>query len=75
LALETGNNGLAIIEKILKNAHAYLSEHGVLVVEVGNSEQALCEAYPLVPFTWLEMSNGGQGVFLLTKQQLEEFFK
>ncbi|HAT3869571.1 50S ribosomal protein L3 N(5)-glutamine methyltransferase [Legionella pneumophila] len=75
LALETGNNGLAIIEKILKNAHAYLSEHGILVVEVGNSEQALCETYPMVPFTWLEMSNGGQGVFLLTKQQLEDYFK
>ncbi|TIF41243.1 50S ribosomal protein L3 N(5)-glutamine methyltransferase [Legionella pneumophila] len=75
LALETGNNGLAIIEKILKNAHAYLSEHGILVVEVGNSEEALCETYPMVPFTWLEMSNGGQGVFLLTKQQLEDYFK
>ena len=74
LALETGNNGLAIVEKILKSAHSYLSEHGVLVVEVGNSEEALCEAYPLVPFTWLEMSHGGTGVFLLTKQQLEEFF-
>ncbi len=74
LALETSNNGLAIVEKILKNAHAYLSDRGILVVEVGNSEEALCEAYPSVPFTWLEMSHGGQGIFLLTKQQLEEHF-
>lgn len=74
LALETSNNGLSIVEKILKSAHAYLSDHGILVVEVGNSEEALCEAYPLVPFTWLEMSHGGQGVFLLTKQQLSEHF-
>lgn len=74
LALETNNNGLAIVEKILNNAHAYLSDNGILVVEVGNSEEALCEAYPLVPFTWLEMSHGGQGIFLLTKKQLEEFF-
>lgn len=74
LALETGDNGLTIIEKILKSAHAYLSEHGVLIVEVGNSEEALYDKYPSVPFTWLEMSNGGQGVFLLTKQQLEEYF-
>lgn len=74
LALETSNNGLAIVERILKSAASYLSEHGVLVVEVGNSEEALCDAYPMVPFTWLEMSNGGQGIFLLTKQQLEEFF-
>ena len=74
LALETSNNGLAIVEEILRNAHAYLSDHGILVVEVGNSEEALCEAYPNVPFTWLEMSHGGQGIFLLTKQQLNEFF-
>lgn len=75
LALETTNNGLAIVEKILKHAHAYLSDHGILVVEVGNSEEALCEAFPMLPFTWLDLSNGGQGVFVLTKQQLEDYFK
>lgn len=74
LALETSNNGLAIVETILRNAHAYLSDHGILVVEVGNSEEALSDAYPHVPFTWLEMSHGGQGVFLLTKEQLDEYF-
>ncbi len=74
LALETSNNGLAIVETILKEAPAYLSEQGILVVEVGNSEEALSDAYPHVPFTWLEMSHGGQGVFLLTKQQLDEYF-
>lgn len=74
LALETGNNGLAIVETILHQAGNYLSEHGILVVEVGNSEEILCDAYPHVPFTWLEMSEGGQGIFLLTKQQLDEYF-
>lgn len=73
LALETGNNGLEIIEKILQQAHDYLSEEGILVVEVGNSEQALVDAYPMLPFTWLEFSHGGQGVFLLTKKQLAKF--
>jgi ribosomal protein L3 glutamine methyltransferase len=74
LALETGNNGLAIVDHLLRHAAHYLSEHGVLIVEVGNSETALCSAYPEVPFTWLEMAQGGQGVFLLTKQQLVEHF-
>ena len=73
LALETENNGLAIVEQILCCAATYLSEHGILVVEVGNSEQALIAAYPNVPFTWLEFQQGGQGVFLLTAQQLLEF--
>lgn len=73
LALETGNKGLAIVDTILQKAHTYLSDQGVLIVEVGNSEEALSEAYPHVPFTWLEMAQGGQGVFLLTKQQLDEY--
>lgn len=74
LALETENNGLAIVEKILRHAHLYLSDQGILVVEVGNSEEALIAAYPDVPFTWLEFERGGQGVFLLTKEQLTEHF-
>lgn len=75
LALEASNNGLAIVEKILFGAHAYLSDHGILVVEVGNSEDALLEAYPDVPFTWLDFENGGHGVFLLTCEQLKQHFR
>lgn len=74
LALEAENNGLAIVEKILETAHAYLSDQGILVVEVGNSEEALAEAYPQVPFTWLDFEHGGQGIFLLTSEQLKEHF-
>ncbi|KTD16722.1 50S ribosomal protein L3 N(5)-glutamine methyltransferase [Legionella jordanis] len=74
LALETDNNGLAIVEKILAKAHDYLSDEGILVVEVGNSDQALEEAFPDVPFTWLEFEHGGHGVFLLTREQLKAYF-
>lgn len=74
IALETGNNGLAIVEKILRQSVDYLSEHGLLVVEVGNSEEALINAYPDVPFTWLEFEHGGHGVFLLTYDQLKTHF-
>lgn len=74
LALETGNNGLAIVDNILKQAHDHLTEEGILVVEVGNSEEALVHAYPDVPFTWLDFEHGGQGVFLLTARQLKQYF-
>ncbi len=74
MALEAEDNGLAIVEKILKNAKHYLNPHGVLVVEVGNSEEALASAYPHVPFTWLDFEHGGQGVFLLTYDLLNEYF-
>ncbi|KTD20551.1 adenine specific methylase [Legionella lansingensis] len=74
LALETSNHGLAVVEKILARAHAYLTEDGILVVEVGNSAQALEDAFPHVPFTWLEFEHGGEGVFLMTSQQLKTYF-
>lgn len=74
LALETGNNGLAIVDKIFRQAFSHLTEQGILVVEVGNSEQALIDAYPDVPFTWLDFELGGEGVFLLTYDQIKEHF-
>jgi len=73
-ALEAAHDGLAIIEAILVAAGDYLTDHGVLIVEVGNSEHAVMQAYPQVPFTWLYFENGGQGVFLLTAAQVKTYF-
>lgn len=74
LALETEANGLSIVLRILHQAANYLTPHGILVVEVGNSEFELINAYPDVPFTWLDFEHGGQGVFLLTYHQLIQYF-
>ena len=69
-ALSAGLDGLTIINQILKNAKNYLKPKGILVVEVGNSEQAVQEQYPNMPFTWLNFQRGGDGVFLLMREQL-----
>jgi ribosomal protein L3 glutamine methyltransferase len=74
LGLASGDDGLDCTRRILQQAADFLNEEGILVLEVGNSQYALAQAYPQVPFQWLEFERGGDGVFLLTKQQLEEAF-
>ncbi len=70
LALASGTNGLDHTHTILREAANYLTDEGVLIVEIGHNRDVLLEAYPLVPFVWLDTSAGNQFVFLLTKAQL-----
>lgn len=73
MALGSGVDGLEITKRILYAAPNYLSEQGVLVCEVGNSMVHLIEQYPGVPFNWVELKNGGVGVFTLKKMDLIKY--
>ena len=68
--LAAGKTGMDIVVPMLQQAAGYLSAHGILVVEVGYSMPILIEMLPEAPFTWLEFAHGGEGVFLLTQEQL-----
>ena len=72
LGLEAGADGLDCVRRILAGASAHLRCGGVLVCEVGASRPALERAFPAVAFTWLDLSRGGEGVFLLEATQLGE---
>lgn len=73
LGLAAGEQGLDVVRRILREASDYLSDEGLLVVEVGNSELALLDRYPDVPFVWPGFSRGGDGVFLLDSSTLRQF--
>ncbi|MEM8982012.1 MAG: 50S ribosomal protein L3 N(5)-glutamine methyltransferase [Pseudomonadota bacterium] len=69
-ALLAGVDGLDVVREILAGAPQFLSDRGIVVVEVGDTQTAVDAAFPELPLTWLEMSDGASGIFLATKADL-----
>lgn len=70
-ALDGGIDGLDQVRRLLAGAGSRLTADGVLIVEVGATAAALEAACPQVPWTWLEFERGGDGVFLLSAEDLK----
>ena len=70
-ALYADNEGMAIVDNLLICAPQYMTSHAILAIEVGYSDEILMRHYPDIPFTWLECEQGGQGLFVLTREQIE----
>jgi ribosomal protein L3 glutamine methyltransferase len=71
IALAAGRSGLDAVRVILGEAARHLRPRGLLIVEVGNTENAVRRAWRRLPFVWLEFEHGGGGVFVLTREQLQ----
>jgi ribosomal protein L3 glutamine methyltransferase len=72
LALGSGDDGLDFTRVILREAKKHLTPEGVLIVEIGHNREALEDAYPTLPFTWLDTSAGDEFVFMLYAADLPD---
>jgi len=72
LGLAAGEDGLLLVDRMLAQAGDYLSDHGVLFVEVGNSQAAMMEKYAFLPMTWVEFEYGGSGVCCIQGYDLKQ---
>ncbi|NNG75084.1 50S ribosomal protein L3 N(5)-glutamine methyltransferase [Acinetobacter sp. ANC 4277] len=73
LALAAGQDGLDLVRKMLAQAADYLTEDGLIVIEVGNSEWAMKQNFNTVDFHWLTFQKGGSGIFALTAEQCRKY--
>lgn len=70
LALAGGTDGMDFVRRLLADAPARMSEHGVLVLEIGNERDYFEAAFPQLPVFWLDTSAGDDQVLLITRDAL-----
>jgi ribosomal protein L3 glutamine methyltransferase len=62
-----------LVRRILAEAANYLTPDGVLIVEVGVSQHFVEQVYEELPLYWFEFTQGGEGVFAISREELEMF--
>lgn len=73
LALAGGTDGMDFIRQLLQDAPTRMTEHAVLVLEIGNERPYFEAAFPHLPVFWLETSAGEDQVLLVTREALSRF--
>jgi ribosomal protein L3 glutamine methyltransferase len=69
-ALDAGADGMEVVERILCEAPDHLTEEGVLVCEIGGSQEEFLARFPDIPVAWPEFEKGGDGVFVINRDEL-----
>jgi ribosomal protein L3 glutamine methyltransferase len=70
LALAGGTDGMDFVRQLFKDAPSRMSEHAVLVLEIGNEVDHFIAAFPNLEVAWLDTSAGDDQVLLITRQAL-----
>lgn len=76
LALASGSDGLDFVRDLFGVARHYLTDQGLLALEVGNSAGALADWLEPVlgPLDWVEVARGGHGVVVLSAADLDAVY-
>ena len=74
LALAGGTDGMDFIRGLLQAAPAHMSEHAIMILEIGNERTFFEAAFPDLEIFWMETSAGADSVLLITKAALEDVF-
>jgi ribosomal protein L3 glutamine methyltransferase len=70
LALAGGADGMDIVRRIIGQARNWLTDEGVLVVEIGNERENVEAAFGGLDLVWLSTSGGDDSVFLIQASDL-----
>jgi len=65
MALAAGADGLDLVHRILAEAPRHLRKGGALLCEIGRGRAPIEQAYPKVPFVWLDTEQSEGEVFWL----------
>jgi ribosomal protein L3 glutamine methyltransferase len=71
LALAGGTDGMDFVRRLLREAPSRMSEHAVLVLEIGNERAHFERAFPTLEAAWLPTSAGDDQVLLVTREALD----
>jgi ribosomal protein L3 glutamine methyltransferase len=69
-ALAGGSDGLKFVRRIIAEAPRHLTEAGGLLCEVGRGRAAVEQAFPRVPFLWLDTQESSGEVFWIGAKAL-----
>ncbi len=70
LSLYGGEDGMDLIKRILNDVPNYLTDIGIIVLEIGHERIHFEKAFKTLECVWLETSTAQDQVVLITKKQL-----
>jgi len=70
LALAGGEDGMDLVRRILAAAPRYLTQDGVIVLEIGHEREFFEAAFPQLSPVWLDTEEASDQLLLLTRDQL-----